>query len=245
MSTRELDLELAPPATAKPAPKGYRWVYVWHWPIRAMHWTAAACILTLVVTGLYIGKPYFMTSGQASAHFLMGWVRLVHFTAAGVLVATAIVRIYWLFAGNRFERWSALFPIKPRDYRNLFRTLKAYLLIGPDDPPRYIGHNTAQQLSYTFIYVLAAVEVITGFTLFGQYNPGGFFSTVFAWVPPLLGGLQIVRFVHHVVTWLFLIFIVGHVYLAIRSDVTELQGGISSIIDGGKFVRDDVKYEDD
>ena len=42
-----------------------------------MHWIAAACVVVLMVTGFYIGRPYFMTSGEASAHFLMGWVRTV------------------------------------------------------------------------------------------------------------------------------------------------------------------------
>src|SRR5690349_1011579 len=94
-----------------PPPSGkYQWVYLWELPIRAMHWAAAFAILVLAVTGLYIGKPYFVTGGEASSHYLMGWFRFVHFAAATVLVATAIVRIYWLFAGNKFERLPALFP---------------------------------------------------------------------------------------------------------------------------------------
>ncbi len=42
----------------------------------------------------------------------MGCARLAHFIAAGVLVATAVVRVYWLFAGNQFERLTALFPVR-------------------------------------------------------------------------------------------------------------------------------------
>ena len=48
--------------------------------------------------------------------------------------------------------------------------------------------------------------------------------------------MQIVRFVHHVCTWVFLIFIPIHVYLAIRADLLERGGTISSIITGGRFV---------
>ena len=102
-----------------PASGNYHWVYLWEWPTRAMHWLAAASIVVLIVTGFYIGKPYFMTSGEASAHYLMGTVRFIHFTAAAVFVATAIVRVYWLFAGNQFERLGALFPVRPRDWVNL------------------------------------------------------------------------------------------------------------------------------
>ncbi|HEU4525231.1 MAG TPA: cytochrome b/b6 domain-containing protein, partial [Gemmatimonadales bacterium] len=62
---------------------------------------------------------------------------------------------------------------------------------------------------------------------------------------PLFGGLQVVRFVHHVVTWAFLIFIPIHVYLATRSDILERAGAISSIITGGKFVPADRHYVDE
>lgn len=35
----------------------YRWVYRWHWTIRAMHRLAALSLLVLIVTGSYIGRP--------------------------------------------------------------------------------------------------------------------------------------------------------------------------------------------
>ena len=55
----------------------FTWVYLWGAPLRAMHWIAALCVIVLIVTGFYIGRPYFMTSGEASSHFLMGRVRFV------------------------------------------------------------------------------------------------------------------------------------------------------------------------
>lgn len=224
----------------------YRWVYLWHWPIRAMHWAAVASIIVLVVTGFYIGKPYFIVgSGEASSHYLMGWMRFLHFLAAGVFVATAIVRVYWLFAGNKFERLAALFPVRPRDWANLLRQVKYYLMIRPKEAPHYLGHNPLQQLSYTFLYVVAAVMVVTGFAMYGQSNPNGVFFALFGWVGSLFGGMQVVRWVHHVLTWVFLIFIPIHVYLALRADLLERSGTISSIISGGRFVPSDVEFVDD
>lgn len=229
-----------------PPPTGqYRWVYLWEWPIRAMHWTAAICVVVLVVTGLYIGKPYFMTSGEASSHYLMGWVRFLHFSAAALLVMTAIVRIYWLFMGNRYERLAALFPVRPRDWGNLFRMIKFYLMIRPEGAPRYLGHNPLQQFSYTFMYALAALMVVTGFTLYGQSNPSGFIYGLTNWIGPLFGGMPVVRFVHHIGTWLFLTFIPIHVYLSIRADHLERTGVISSIVSGGRFVRTDQSFVDE
>ena len=229
-----------------PPPSGaYQWVYLWEWPIRAMHWLAALSILVLAVTGLYIGRPYFVVAGDTASHFLMGWVRFVHFTAAAVLVMTGIVRLYWLFAGNKFERWLALFPIRPRDWVNMFRQVKYYLMIRPERAPHYLGHNPLQQLSYTGVYALALIEVVTGFAMYGQADPGGLFFRAFGWIGPLLGGMPVVRFVHHVGTWLFLTFIPIHVYLATRSDLLERGGTISSIITGGRFVPAGERFVDE
>jgi len=228
-----------------PPPSGnYRWVYLWEWPIRAMHWAAALSIVVLVVTGFYIGRPYFITHGEASAHYLMGWMRFLHFAAAGVFVATAIVRVYWLFAGNQFERWKALFPVRKQDWVNLVKQVKFYLMIQPEKAPHYLGHNPLQQLSYTGMYTIALAQVVTGFAMYGQSRPGGLWYTLFGWVVPLLGGIQVVHFVHHVLTWAFLTFIPIHIYLALRADLLERTGTISSIVSGGRFVRSDVTYVD-
>jgi Ni/Fe-hydrogenase 1 B-type cytochrome subunit len=222
----------------------FTWVYLWGAPLRAMHWVAAVCIIVLIVTGFYIGRPYFMTSGEASAHFLMGRVRFVHFTAAAVLVMTGIVRAYWLFAGNRFERFPALFPVTPKNLKRTLRTMTAYLTLRPEKGSSMVGHEPLQQYAYTTLYLMTLVMVVTGFTMYGQSNPGGIIFRTFAWVPPLLGGLQRVRLVHHVLTWAFIIFAVVHFYLVLRSDYLERVGRVSSMITGGRYVSTDEKYED-
>lgn len=228
----------------EPASGDYHWIYLWEWPIRAMHWVAMICILGLTVTGLYIGKPYFIAGGDTADHFMMGWVRFVHFALAAVFVATAIIRAYWLFAGNRFERWRALFPVRLRDWGNMWRQVKFYLMIQPEKAPHYLGHNPLQQLSYTGIYLAAALMVVTGFAMYGQSNPGGVFYSAFNWVGIVMGGIPVVRFVHHALTWAFLIFIPIHVYLAIRADHLERTGVVSSIISGGRFVPADAHFID-
>ena len=230
---------------AERPPANRRWVYLWRWPLRITHWISAVAISVLVITGLYIGKPYFITSGEASSHFLMGRVRLLHFIAAGWLIAAAIMRIYWLFRGNRFERWYALLPHSRKDWAQLWGQLKAYFFVRPEEAPRYLGHNPLQQVSYTLLYLVALTMIVTGFTMYGESNPGGFFHTVFTThVAPFLGGIQRVRFIHHVLTWAFLVFLPLHVYLAMRMDLLEQTGTISSIISGGRFVRSDLEYED-
>ena len=222
----------------------FTWVYLWSAPIRAMHWLAALCIIVLIVTGFYIGSPYFVTSGEASAHFLMGRVRFIHFFAAAVIVMTGIVRVYWLMVGNQFERFPALFPVTRKNLSNLLKTAISYVTFRPEKQPNFVGHNPMQQWSYTGVYALMVVMTVTGFTMYGQSNPGGVIFGAFGWVPPLLGGLQGVRVIHHVLAWAFLIFIELHVYFAIRSDYIERAGVVSSIITGGRYIATDEQYED-
>jgi Ni/Fe-hydrogenase b-type cytochrome subunit len=107
-----------------------------------------------------------------------------------------------------------------------------------------VGHEPLQQLAYTTLYLLVFIMAITGFTMYGQSNPGGIIFRTFAWVPPLLGGLQSVRLIHHVLTWVFIVFILIHVYFTIRSDYLERVGRVSSIITGGRYISTDEKYED-
>ena len=221
----------------------HRWVYLWHWPIRAMHWIAALSIVVLAVTGFYIGRPYFM-AGAPQTTFMLQWVRLVHFSAAAVLVTTALVRLYWLLAGNRFERLPALFPVRGRDWVNLVRMIKFYLMIHPERAPRYLGHNPLQQLFYTLTYAIAALMILTGFILFGQSNPDGIFAHTVGRLAPLLGGMQMVRSIHHAATWYFPMFVIFHVYLSVRADLLERSGTMSSMVSGGRFVPAGEQYVD-
>jgi Ni/Fe-hydrogenase b-type cytochrome subunit len=234
-------------ARPRPLPRegDYRWVALWGVPLRVMHWASAVSIVVLAVTGLYIGKPYFVNSGDTSSHFLMGWMRFIHFVAAGVLVMTALVRVYWLFAGNQYERLSALFPVSRRDRRNLFKQAWSYLRIRPEEAPAYLGHNPLQQMSYTGLYVVSLFQVVSGFALYGQSNPGGIFFKAFNWIGPVFGGMPELRFLHHVFTWVFAIYLPIHIYFAIRSDVLEHNSAISSMISGGKIVPHDHAFEDE
>ena len=231
-------------ATVEGRPQ-YRWVYLWRWPLRVTHWISAGCIVALAVTGLYIGSPYVSTWGEASGHFLMGRARFAHFVAAAIIVGAAILRVYWLFAGGKFAGWKALFPVRGRDWVNLGRMVKHYLLVHQERMPHYLGHHPLQQLSYTAIYLIVAVQTLTGFTMYGLSNPGGLIYTLFGWVGPALGGYQNARFWHHVLTWVLVTFVPLHVYLAFRADVVEREGEMSSIFSGGRFVRADIRFEDE
>ena len=123
--------------------------------------------------------------------------------------------------------------------------IEAYLFIHPERRPEYLGHNPVQQFFYTLLYMVALVMVVTGFAMYGQSNPGGFFYTTFGWVAGVFGGIQMTRLIHHLLTWVFIIFVPIHIYLSLRVDILERSGTISSIISGGRFRPVDVTYQDE
>ncbi len=97
-------------------------------------------------------------------------------------------------SGTSSSGGSALFPCADHAAgRTCARCSKKYLLIEPERAPHYLGHNPLQQVTYSLLYLIAIVQVVTGFAMYGLSNPGGFFYTLFAWVGPLFGGTQIVR----------------------------------------------------
>ena len=58
-------------------------VYVYELPVRLWHWVTAPCILILAATGYLIGNPAWpLIAGEPFHHFIMGDIRLIHFTAA-------------------------------------------------------------------------------------------------------------------------------------------------------------------
>ena len=122
--------------------------------------------------------------------------------------------------------------------------VKYYLLIHPERAPRYLGHNPLQQMFYTITYAFAGLMAITGFIMIGQANPGGILMHTFGRIAPLLGGMQMVRVIHHVGTWYFPMFVVFHVYLSVRADLLERSGTMSSMVSGGRFVPIEEQYAD-
>jgi len=72
-------------ADADPAARAGQTVPVYEGPLRLWHWVNALAIATLAVTGYLIGSPLPTQPGEASANFLMGYIRFAHFTAGYVL----------------------------------------------------------------------------------------------------------------------------------------------------------------
>jgi len=221
----------------------YGRVYVWELPVRIYHWVNAICIVVLVFTGLLIGSPFTVFhSAEAYQQYWFGTIRFVHFAAAYVFLFNGLVRIYWLFAGNRYARWYNYIPYKWSQIREIIDVLKVDITEIKLKKSIPIGHNMLAGTSYFGLFLIFLFEAFTGFALYSTMSRS-FIAALFGWVIPLMGGDAAVRQWHHLMMWVFIFFVIIHVYLVLYHDWVEARGSTSSIINGWKFVREDVDKE--
>jgi Ni/Fe-hydrogenase 1 B-type cytochrome subunit len=223
--------------------KTYRRAYIWELPVRIFHWTNALAITTLAITGFIIANPPAILSGaEASDIYWFGTVRFIHFATAYIFFIVMILRVYWAFVGNKFSNWRAFWPFSKNMLKNFWHVIKVDIFLRNEKHPHLkdisIGHNSVAAISYIVLFLIALVQVFTGFGLYAATS-GWWLPKLFTWVVPFFGGDFIVRTIHHVSTWLFILFTLIHVYLVFYHDWLEGRGEVSSMFSGYKYVRED------
>ncbi|MCP3958002.1 MAG: Ni/Fe-hydrogenase, b-type cytochrome subunit [bacterium] len=215
-------------------------VYVWEWPVRLTHWLNAISIWVLSVTGVYMGFPFLLATGEASQHFLMGWAKLIHFYAAIVFTLSVLSRILWMFRGNRFASWRYFLPWGKVRWKAMGPTL-GYYLFRLRTPPGIVGHNPLAGFTYAIVFLMFLAQIGTGMAIYAASASYDSPVKVFELLIPVFGGLQDARWIHHMVMWLIWAFFVQHVYSAILMSQVEPTATMESIFSGHKFVpKDDV-----
>lgn len=227
----------------------FKRVYVWQLPVRIFHWTTVISMFALILTGFLIADPPAINSNvEASNAYWMGYVRLIHFIAAFLAVAVAVYRLYWAFVGNIFADWRNFVPYSKKGWRNIWHVLKHDILLFPDKKHELsnvsIGHNYLAATSYLIMAFIFILQVATGFALMSE-TASWWFPKMFAWVLPAIGGDIYVRYIHHILTYIFMAFIVIHVYLVLFHDYIEARGETSAMLSGYKFVRSERVVQSD
>ena len=220
--------------------RSFKSVYVYEAPVRLWHWVNALSILVLAVTGYFIGSPLPTKPGEASDHFLMGYIRFAHFSAGYVLAVGLLGRIYWGIVGNHHARELFWVPLFQASYwRELLGMLKWYAFITPR-PGRFVGHNPLARFAMVFSFMLTVLfMIVTGFALYGEgAQMGSWQERLFGWVIPLFGQSQDVHTWHHLGMWSLVIFVVLHVYAAVREDIMGRSSIISTMVSGHRTFKD-------
>jgi Ni/Fe-hydrogenase 1 B-type cytochrome subunit len=217
-------------------------VYVYEAPVRIWHWVNAAAILVLIVTGYFIGSPLpSMQIGEAAQQFVFGYIRFTHFAAGMILTVGFLGRIYWAFFGNHHSRqlfyvpfWSGTF------WREVWFEIRWYLFLAKE-PKKYVGHNPLAQLAMFFFITLGvSFMIVTGMALYAEgAQEGSLFADLFGWVHSLTWNSQRLHTLHHLGMWWIVIFMIVHIYVAIREDIMSRQSIVSTMISGTRTFKDD------
>ncbi|BEG78254.1 Ni/Fe-hydrogenase, b-type cytochrome subunit [Achromobacter xylosoxidans] len=215
-------------------------VYVYEAPVRVWHWINVAAILVLCLTGYFIGRPLPTMPGEASAHYLMGYIRFAHFAAGYIMAVGLLGRAYWALVGNHHSRELFWVPVFQKAYwREVLIMLRWYAFLS-DRPGRYVGHNPLARFAMFAGYLMISLfMIITGFALYGEGSQmGSWQERLFGWVIPLFGQSQDVHTWHRMGMWAMVIFITLHVYAAIREDIMGRQSIVSTMISGHRTFKE-------
>ena len=216
----------------------YLGVKEWSTAMRINHWTVAGSIFILIVTGFYIAAPFTIYGGETVNKFFMGHVRFVHILFGGFLLILSMQRLYLAFFSRFHADWRDF--LAWTDIKGMIAQIKFYLLIS-EHPERKYLYGPMQALAYMACWFMVVAFLITGMILMGaNYHAPGLTAAagyVLKPVENLLGGLAIVRYIHHILTWFVILFVVVHIYMAFWYDTVLKQGTVSSMIGGTTFKR--------
>jgi Ni/Fe-hydrogenase 1 B-type cytochrome subunit len=205
-------------------------VYVWEFPVKLTHWLNVLSIITLAVTGFYIGAPFIHAIDEDA--FIMAQFRFVHFVAAYVFTVSVLIRIYWWFAGNKYAKLNQFLPLSAERMKNTIDTGLFYAFI-KNTLPHYPGHTGLAGLSYFFLFMLFLLEILTGFSLYSQGHVGSLWTFLGGWLLGIMSA-GTARLIHHCIMWIIGIFVIVHVYISWHNDRIERNGLMSSIFSGYK-----------
>jgi thiosulfate reductase cytochrome b subunit len=178
-------------------------VYMYTFYERQWHWLQTGVILGLIFTGLIIHKP------DIFGMFSFRYTVQVHNVLAAILIINAFLAAFYHFASGDIQQYLP----QPRGllyqpYRQAVYYLRGIFRGDPHpfnkSPNRKL--NPLQQITYLVILnFLLPLQIITGALMWGaQHYPD---------IAEQAGGLPFLAPIHTLCSWLFVSFIVMHVYL--------------------------------
>lgn len=216
-------------------------VYVYEFPVRIWHWTMAACIFTLMVTGHYIANPPQSTTGDPTYIFSFGSLIRLHYAAGLILAFIMLCRVLWAFVGNVVSRQIFILKIwKKSWWEGLFYNIKWYCFL-TNKPAIHMGHNPLAQAGMLIAIVAIFFMCFSGLGIYQAKGYSSFFET-FRFMEDFaywLGGNGIDLVVMHRLGMIVIVaFVIIHVYMVIRESIMGNTTMIYTMVSGWRLVND-------
>lgn len=240
INVRPYNSEVSRAADAEAGPQDWVQLNLWSGLLRFLHWVNVALIFVLSCTGYYIMDPFFGDSffQGIDLGYLMGIMRFIHFAAAFIWLAIGVVRLVLAFVSkDRYMRWSTFIPIKKKQDLVYLRQVAAHYLFLREEGPLYLAHNPLQQLTYTSIYLIGFVQMLSGLSLYALTAKHSSGIWAFIALPTDWIGIPAMRLLHALIMFIFWAFVIAHIYLAFRADSLDRHGGISAMVGGTVWLK--------
>jgi Ni/Fe-hydrogenase 1 B-type cytochrome subunit len=218
--------------------------------MRINHWVVAISMIVAIVTGLYIGHPYYQSfiADSAVDKYVMAWNRLAHFIVAIIFDVSSIVVAY-LYFFSRFEKpYKKLIPT--------FRNIKEFLdvlvnLITLNRVKKFdSSHSDSFNAIFFFVFhMLLLWMLLTGLQMYVHGLASGL-SSIGEWWPAMLhlatdwtvvvtgGTFMDVRISHHYSMYAIIAWIMFHVYYQVWRTIFWKEGDINIVVGGNKFIKE-------
>lgn len=207
-------------------------VYIYELPVRLWHWTMAACIFTLFVTGYYIEHPPFAID--------MRTIVKIHYTAGLILCIAMACRLIWAFFGNVVSRQIFIVKIWQKSWwAGLWDNLKWYAFC-TSKPDVRLGHNPLAQVAMFFIILVIFFMCFSGLGIYQAKAYGIPVISQFHFMEDFIywlggNGLDLVV-LHRLGMTLIVAFVTIHLYMVIRESIMGRTTMIYTMVSGNRLV---------
>ena len=217
--------------------------------MRINHWVVAVCMVAAVITGLYIGHPYYQSfiADPAVTKFVMAWNRIVHLYAAIIFDVSSMV-VGYLYFFSRFEQpYKKLIP-NSKNIKEFVEVLINLITLNRSKKFDSSHSDSFNVVFFTVFHLMLLWMLFTGLQLYVHGLASGL-SSVGSWWPAMLhiatdwtlyvtGGTNIdVRYAHHMTMYYILAWIIFHIYYQVWRTIFWQEGDIGIVVGGSKFVK--------
>ena len=144
---------------------------------------------------------FFWLAGGRRWHFFFGWLFVIN----GLLY----------FAYNLVNGHVRKFLFTPKSAAQAPAMILYYLRLRRESPQKE-EYNPLQKLAYTSVFLLFTPAVLlSGLAMSPQLN------VAFNWLPAAFGGRQAARTIHFVLSFAFLLFTFGHVFMVLATGMVN------------------------
>jgi len=202
-------------------------VYMYGMYERLWHWTMATSVILLATSGLQLHYP------QSLGLMSFSTAIFVHNVLAVVLIANAFLSLFFHLATGEIRQYVPPGKGFVRSVVNQAMYYAKGIFVGavhpvPKTPEKKL--NPLQQITYVgLLNVLFPLQIVTGILLWVGGKAPDALNTI--------GGISVVAPVHNLTSWLFLSFVVMHIYLTTTGHT--LLSNLKAMVDGW----DDVEVE--